>query len=55
MKELIEQAFNDTVPFNLHHCKIKYRKQTCDVFILRLLTKIFSVKMSKVSSQFAYS
>lgn len=48
VKELIEQAFNDTVKFNLQHCEIKYRKQTCDVFIFRLLTKIFSVKMSNV-------
>lgn len=53
MKELIEQAYSDTVKFNLHHCKIKYRKQTCDVFIFRLLTKFFSVKISEVSSQFA--
>lgn len=55
VKELIEQAFNDSVKFNLRHCKIKYRTQTCYIFIFRLLTKFFSVKMSKVSSKFAYS
>lgn len=27
VKELIEQAFNDTVKFNLLHCQIKYRKK----------------------------
>lgn len=44
VKELIEQAVNDTVKFNLQHCEIKYRMQTCDVFIFRLLTKFLVLR-----------